>query len=196
MHEGGSVRLVLLGPPGAGKGTQSRKLAERYGIPAISTGDIFRSNIALETELGRLAKSYTDAGRLVPDEVTNDMVRQRLKEPDVASGFLLDGFPRNAAQAAELDSMLAALGVQLDAVVELGVDTDDVVVRLLGRAEIEGREDDTEDVIRHRLEVYKEQTAPLTSLYASRGLLVRVDGGGAVDEVTTGIVEALQRQAA
>ena len=190
------MRLVLLGPPGAGKGTQSRRLAAQYGIPAISTGDIFRSNISRETELGRLAKSYTEAGRLVPDEVTNDMVRQRLKEPDVAPGFLLDGFPRNAAQAAELDSMLAALGVQLDAVVELGVDTDDVVVRLLGRAEIEGREDDTEDVIRHRLEVYKEQTAPLTSLYSQRGLLVRVDGGGAVDEVTTGIVEALQRQAA
>jgi adenylate kinase len=185
------MRLVLLGPPGAGKGTQAKRLAEWLGVPAISTGDIFRANIAGDTELGRLARSFTDSGRLVPDEVTNAMVKDRLGHPDTGPGFLLDGYPRNAAQVAALDQMLADAGTPLQAVVELTVDTDEVVVRLLKRAELEGRPDDTEDVIRHRQGVYAEQTAPLTDIYGARGLLVRVDGMGDVDEVTARLTRAL-----
>lgn len=185
------MRLVLLGPPGAGKGTQAKRLAEWAGVPAISTGDIFRANIAGNTELGRLARSYTDSGRLVPDEVTNDMVSDRLGRPDTASGFLLDGYPRNAAQLGALDAVLAAQGAQLDCVVELTADPDEVVARLLKRAELEGRADDTEDVIRHRLEVYAEQTAPLTQIYGERGILVRVDGMGEIDGVTSRLTESL-----
>jgi adenylate kinase len=172
------MRLVLLGPPGAGKGTQAKRIASAFGIPAISTGDIFRSNASRGTKLGLLAKSFMDAGKYVPDDVTNDLVRDRLAEPDTAPGFLLDGYPRTAAQVAELDGMLQA-----------GVD--EVVARLLNRAEVEGRADDTEDVIRHRLEVYTEQTAPLTAVYHERGLLLRVDGMGGVDEVTARLTKAL-----
>lgn len=178
------MRLVLLGPPGAGKGTQAKRLAEWLGIPAISTGDIFRANIAGDTALGRLARSHTDAGKLVPDEVTNEMVMDRLGQPDAANGFLLDGYPRNVAQVAALDAMLSATGTRLDVVVEITADIDEVVARLLNRARIEGRADDTEDVIRHRLEVYAEQTAPLTEVYSGRGQLVQVDGMGEIDEVT------------
>lgn len=185
------MRLVLLGPPGAGKGTQAVRLAARLGVPAISTGDIFRSNIAGGTELGRLAQSFTSSGRLVPDEVTNDMVRDRLAQPDVTVGFLLDGYPRNAAQVEALDGMLDAAGTPLDAVVLITADTDALVTRLLKRAEIEGREDDTEDVIRHRQEVYAAETAPLVDLYRERGLLVPVDGMGDVDEVTARMTDAL-----
>jgi adenylate kinase len=190
------MRLVLLGPPGAGKGTQAVQLAARLGVPAISTGDIFRSNIAGGTELGELAQSYLRAGTLVPDEVTNDMVRDRLTHPDVAGGFLLDGYPRNAAQVQALDAMLEVSGTSLDAVVQLTADVDELVDRLLRRAEIEGREDDTEDVIRHRQEVYAAETAPLVDIYASRGLLVAVDGMGEVDEVTTRLSAALDGRAA
>jgi adenylate kinase len=190
------VRLVLLGPPGAGKGTQAKRLAQRLGVPAISTGDIFRANIAGGTELGRLAQSFTDAGRLVPDEVTNDMVRARLGEPDAAHGFLLDGYPRNADQVLALDELLAAAGTALDAVVEITVDLTEVVGRLLRRAQIEGRPDDTEEVIRHRQEVYLSETAPLVSIYADRGLLVQVDGMGEMDEVTSRLLQALQHAAA
>jgi adenylate kinase len=185
------MRLVLLGPPGAGKGTQAKRLAEWLKVPAISTGDIFRANIAGDTALGRLARSYTDAGKLVPDEVTNEMVRDRLAQPDTANGFLLDGYPRNVAQVAALDGMLDAAGTALDVVVELTVDTDEVVERLLRRAQIEGRADDTEEVIRHRQEVYSEQTAPLTALYSGRGVLVEVDGMGEVDEITGRLTRAL-----
>jgi len=186
-----SARLVLLGPPGAGKGTQAVRLAERLGVPAISTGDIFRANIKGGTELGRTAQEYTARGALVPDSVTNAMVRDRLAEPDAAQGFLLDGYPRNVAQVAELDAVLADQGLTLDAAVEITADADVVVERLLKRAEIEGRADDTEPVIRHRLDVYAEQTAPISGVYAERGLLLQVDGIGEVDEVTGRLLEAL-----
>jgi adenylate kinase len=186
------MRLVLLGPPGAGKGTQAKRLAERLSIPAISTGDIFRANVTSGTELGDLAKSYMDKGEYVPDTVTNDMVRQRLAEPDAVVGFLLDGYPRTTAQVDVLDAMLAEGGLALDAVVELTADTDEVVQRLLKRAEIEGRADDTEDVIRRRMEVYREQTAPLTAVYSAHGLVKKVDGMGSVDDVTERLVKALE----
>jgi adenylate kinase len=186
------MRLVLLGPPGAGKGTQAKGLAARLSIPAISTGDIFRSNVTQGTELGVLAKSYMDKGEYVPDSVTNEMVRGRLGEPDAANGFLLDGYPRTTAQVEVLDAILAEGGLAIDAVVEITADADEVVQRLLKRAEIEGRADDTEDVIRRRLEVYAEQTAPLTDLYGARGLVRRVDGMGAVDEVTDRLAKALE----
>lgn len=187
-----SARLVLLGPPGAGKGTQASRLAERLGVPAISTGDIFRANITGGTELGRKVQEYTAVGALVPDELTNAMVRDRLAQPDAVEGFLLDGYPRNVAQVAELDAILAELGRDLDVAVEITADSEVVVERMLGRAEIEGRVDDTEPVIRHRLEVYALQTAPIADVYAERGLLVRVDGLGAVDEVTDRLLSALE----
>jgi len=184
-------RFLLIGPPGAGKGTQASKLAEAYGIPAISTGDIFRFNVKNETELGKLAKSFMDRGEYVPDSVTNDLVRDRLSHDDADAGFLLDGYPRTADQVAELDSILDGLGKSLDAVVQLTADTDEVVRRLLNRAIEQGRSDDTEEVIRRRLEVYEAETAPLISVYASRGLVVMVDGLGAIEEVTGRIIEAL-----
>ena len=187
------IRLVILGPPGAGKGTQATQLAEHFGIPAISTGDIFRSNIAASTELGQQVKEIVDSGGYVPDEVTNAMVRDRLAEPDTAHGFLLDGYPRTRAQVAELDTMLAARGQQVDAVVELTPDTDEIVARLLKRAQTDGRSDDTEDVIRHRQAIYTEQTAPLTSVYDERGLLVQVDGMGEVDAVSARLFGALDQ---
>ncbi len=194
-HDSGSTaRLVLLGPPGAGKGTQAARLAERLGVPAISTGDIFRANIKGGTELGRTAQEYTARGELVPDEVTNAMVRDRLAQPDAAQGFLLDGYPRNTAQVGELDAILEADGRALDAALEITADADVVVARLLKRAEIEGRADDTEPVIRRRLDVYAEQTAPVSGLYAERDLLVRVDGIGEVDEVTERLLAALASQ--
>jgi len=186
------MRLVILGPPGAGKGTQAKRVAERFGIPAISTGDIFRANIRDKTELGLLVDSIVKSGKYVPDEVTNDLVRDRLSWDDCEPGFLLDGYPRTIPQVLELDTMLAVEHTKLDAVLELKVDTDEVVGRLLKRAEIEGREDDTEDVIRHRLEVYAEQTAPLVNLYGQRGLLVTVDGLGEVDEVSKRINSSLE----
>ncbi|WP_029090244.1 adenylate kinase [Brevibacterium album] len=188
-----SSRIILIGPPGAGKGTQAARLSEALGVPAISTGDIFRANVAGETELGRTAKRYMDAGEYVPDEVTNSMVADRLAQEDAAEGFLLDGYPRTAAQVTELDSMLEARSHSLDHVVELTADTDEVVGRLLARASLQGRSDDTEDVIRHRLDVYAEQTQPLTDLYAERGLLRRVDGLGEVEEITARILAAIGR---
>jgi adenylate kinase len=185
------IRLLLIGAPGAGKGTQAVKLSAAYKIPAISTGDIFRHNVKNETELGKQAKAFMDRGEYVPDSLTNDLVRDRLSQADAKEGFLLDGYPRTAEQVAELDSILEVAGKKLDVVVQLTADTDEVVRRLLNRAIEQGRADDTEDVIRRRLEVYEEQTAPLTSVYASRGLLVTVDGLGEVDEVTGRILEAL-----
>jgi adenylate kinase len=185
------MRAILLGPPGAGKGTQAARLAERYGIPAISTGDIFRANVKGGTELGLQAQEFMNAGQLVPDTVTNAMVRDRLAQPDAAAGFLLDGYPRNPEQAVELDSMLSELGTALEAAIELTADPNEVTARLLKRAEIEGRADDTEDVIRTRLEVYVTSTAPLTAFYAGKGLLVQVDGLGEIDEVTERLVSAL-----
>jgi adenylate kinase len=185
------MRAILLGPPGAGKGTQAARLASHFAIPAISTGDIFRANVSGGTELGKQVQEIMHAGQLVPDSVTNAMVRDRLSQPDAAAGFLLDGYPRNPDQAVELDAMLAELAASLDAVVELTADMNEVTKRILKRAQIEGRADDTEDVIRTRLEVYAEQTAPLTAFYDGRGLLVQVDGLGEIDEVTARIIAAL-----
>lgn len=186
-----SARMVLLGPPGAGKGTQAARIGERLGIPAISTGDIFRVYVVGSTELGRRARAYMDKGEYVPDSVTNAMVADRLAEDDAASGFLLDGYPRTAAQVDALDDMLSERGEALDVVVEITADADAVVERLLGRAAEQGRADDTEPVIRRRLEVYAEATAPLAAIYEGRGLLLRVDGMGGVDEVTDRIMAAL-----
>ena len=185
------MRLVILGPPGAGKGTQAARLAQHYGVPAISTGDIFRSNIAAGTELGAQVQEIVDAGGYVPDEITNTMVRERLAQPDAEGGFLLDGFPRTRAQVDELDKILAQWGQAVDVVAELTVDPDELVARLVRRAHTDGRSDDNEDVIRRRQKVYEEQTAPLTDVYGSRGLLVRVEGVGGVDEVTARLVSAL-----
>lgn len=188
-----TARLVIMGPQGAGKGTQAARLAERLGVPAISTGDIFRANIKGGTELGVLAQSYTARGELVPDEVTNDMVRDRLAQPDALGGFILDGYPRNAAQVVTLDEILAEHGVALDGVVELTADRSELLARLARRAELEGREDDTPESIARRLDIYAEQTAPLTAAYAARGVLVRVDGIGDIDEVTERLVSALEQ---
>jgi adenylate kinase len=185
-----SARLVLLGPPGAGKGTQAARLAEKLGVPAISTGDIFRANIKGGTELGKKVQEVTASGALVSDELTNELVRDRLAQPDAADGFLLDGYPRNPAQVAALDEILGAER-PLDLAVEITANFDVVTERLLKRAQIEGRADDTEDVVRHRLDVYAEQTAPISALYAERGLLVQVDGIGEVDEVTQRLVDAI-----
>ncbi|MDI2098583.1 adenylate kinase [Ruicaihuangia caeni] len=185
------VRLLIIGPPGAGKGTQAARLSESFGIPAISTGDIFRANVSAQTPLGIEAKSYMDRGEYVPDSLTNAIVADRLTWDDAASGFLLDGYPRTLDQVVELDRILEAEGAQLDAVVLLTADTDEVVARLLKRAVEQGRADDTEDVIRRRLEVYAEQTAPLIEVYAKRGLVGEVDGLGSVEDVTARILEAL-----
>ena len=190
------MRMLILGPPGAGKGTQAKRIAEHFGIPAISTGDIFRKNIAEGTELGKVVDEIVKSGRYVPDELTNDLVRDRLRQPDCGSGFLLDGYPRTAAQVDELDGMLATAKLGLDTVLELTVEADAVVDRLLKRAAIEGRADDTEDVVRHRMDVYAEQTAPLIKLYADRGLLLPVDGMGDVDDVTARVITALEAPAA
>lgn len=185
------TRLLLIGPPGAGKGTQAVKLAEAFSIPAISTGDIFRENVKNETELGTQAKAFMDRGEYVPDSLTNALVRDRLDWDDAANGFLLDGYPRTADQVVELDGILGDKGESLNAVVLITADSDEVVRRLLGRAQEQGRADDTEDVIRRRLEVYAEQTAPLIDVYSKRNLVIEVDGLGAVDEVTSRILEAL-----
>lgn len=185
------MRLLLIGPPGAGKGTQAVRLAAYYGVPAISTGDIFRSNVKNETELGKQAKAYMDAGDNVPDSLTNALIRDRLAESDASEGFLLDGYPRTTDQVRELDEYLAGHGQSLDAVIELVADPDVVVERLRKRAVEQGRADDDESVVRHRLEVYREQTEPLVHIYRDRGLLSAVDALGSVDEVTDRITAAI-----
>ncbi|MBX6387578.1 MAG: adenylate kinase [Frankia sp.] len=213
------MRLVLVGPPGAGKGTQAAFIAQARSIPKISTGDIFRANVREGTELGIAAKKYMDAGDLVPDEITIGMVRNRLAEDDAVKGFLLDGFPRNVPQAEVLNSILESMGTQLDVVLELVVDDDEVVRRLSGRrtcrscghiwhidfdpptvpdicdrcdGELFQRDDDRPETIRHRLEVYQEQTAPLVAYYAERGLLIGIDATGPVDNVTERALDALR----
>jgi adenylate kinase len=211
-----------VGPPGAGKGTQAEFIAESFGIPKISTGDIFRANVSGDTDLGRLAKKFMDAGDLVPDEVTNAMVRDRLAQPDATTGFLLDGFPRNTQQAIELDGILTELEATLSVVLDLDVDHDEVVRRLSGRrtckkcghvwhleydppstagvcdrcgGELYQRDDDRPETVRHRLEVYAQQTEPLIQFYADRGQLVAIDALGAVEDVTERAIAALSQYA-
>jgi adenylate kinase len=213
------VRLVLVGPPGAGKGTQAQFIAEHLHVPKISTGDIFRANVSQGTELGLLAKTFMDKGDLVPDGVTIDMVRNRLTEDDATSGFLLDGFPRTVPQAQVLDDMLSDGGVKLDVVLELVVENDEVIRRLSGRrtcrtcnhiwhlefdppavegvcdldsGELYQRDDDKPETIANRLEVYDKDTAPLVNYYAERGLLVGIDATGPVDDVTQRAIDALR----
>jgi adenylate kinase len=217
------VRLVLVGPPGAGKGTQAQFIAAQFAIPKISTGDIFRTNVSQNTELGIAAKKFMDAGDLVPDEVTNAMVADRLGEDDAGDGFLLDGFPRNVPQAETLDDMLGKLSASLNVVLELVVDDEEVIRRLSGRrtcrncghiwhidfdpptrdgicdhcgGDLFQRDDDKPDTVRHRLEVYAEQTSPLVAFYAEKGILVGIDATGPVDDVTERAIAALRPYAA
>ena len=190
------MRVVLLGPPGAGKGTQAQVIAGRLGVPAISTGDIFRANVSGQTDLGQQAKAYMDAGDLVPDEITVAMVKDRLAEPDAKAGFLLDGFPRTIAQGEQLRGSLEELGQRLDRVLELVVDEDELVRRLSGRrmlvdGEWVQRDDDKPETVRHRLQVYREQTAPLSGFYDAEGLLAQIDAIGTVEEVTDRAMTAL-----
>jgi len=186
-----SARLIIVGPPGAGKGTQAGRIAAEFSVPAISTGDIFRRNVAEATPLGVQVKAILDAGEYVPDSLTNELIADRLAGPDAAQGFLLDGYPRTTAQVEYLDGLLANNGTGIDAVVQLVADQDALVQRLLKRAADQGRSDDTEDVIRRRQEVYVEQTAPIVAAYAARGLVVDVDALGTVDEVGDRIAGAL-----
>lgn len=181
------MKLVLLGPPGAGKGTQATVLSEKLGVPHISTGDLFRSNISEGTELGVEAKRYLDAGDLVPSELTVNMVRSRLAESDAANGFILDGFPRSVVQGDALEEILGESGSTLNAVLSFEVDEDEVVQRMLAR----GRADDTEDVIRNRLAVYHAETKPLLDYYGSRDLLITIPASGTVEEITGRALEAL-----
>ncbi|WP_341730245.1 adenylate kinase [Brooklawnia sp.] len=185
------MRLIIMGAPGAGKGTQAPGIAAHYGIPAISTGDIFRSNVKQKTELGLQVEAIMAAGDYVPDELTEQIVADRLDQDDAAPGFLLDGFPRTLHQVAALDDYLAAHDHQLDAVLSLTVDSEALIQRLLKRAQLEGRADDTEETIRHRMEVYERDTEPLLDHYRDRGLLVEVDGDGQVAEVAERAVAAL-----
>ncbi|MDF3140769.1 MULTISPECIES: adenylate kinase [unclassified Streptomyces] len=215
------MRIVLVGPPGAGKGTQAAFLAKNLSIPHISTGDLFRANISQQTELGKLAKSYMDAGNLVPDEVTIGMAKDRMEKPDAEGGFLLDGFPRNVSQAEALDEMLQSESMKLDAVLDLEVPEEEVVKRIAGRricrkdsshvfhvtysqpkkegvcdvcgGELYQRDDDSEETVRKRLEVYHTQTEPIIDYYKAQGLVVTISALGKVDEVTGRAMEALQR---
>lgn len=184
------ARLLIVGPPGSGKGTQAAYIADAFGIPAISTGDIFRHHITNKTELGVRVKEIVDAGDYVPDDLTNELVAARLAEADAAKGFLLDGYPRTVDQVRFLDELLASDG-KLEAVVRLTADREELVRRLTHRAHEQGRADDTESAIRHRQDVYMKQTAPIIEVYRERGLLVEVDGIGSVDEVAARIREAL-----
>lgn len=218
------MRIVLVGPPGAGKGTQAVRLAEKLAVPHISTGDLFRANISRQTELGKLAKSYMDAGNLVPDEVTIAMAKDRMEQPDAENGFLLDGFPRNVSQAEALDALLESEGIKLDAVLDLEVPEDEVVKRIAGRricrndsshvfhvtysppkqqgvcdvcgGELYQRDDDSEETVRKRLEVYHTQTEPIIDYYKAQGLVVTISSLGPVDEITQRALEALKREKA
>lgn len=185
------IRILLIGPPGAGKGTQAALLAQHFGIPAISTGDIFRENVRNETPLGLEAKAFMDRGEYVPDSLTNALVRDRLNQEDAVAGFLLDGYPRTIDQVEELDDILEETEKKLDVVVQLTADSEELLRRLSGRAQEQGRSDDTPEVIKHRLDVYEEQTAPLIDIYASRSLVAKVNGLGEIADVTNRIIEVL-----
>jgi adenylate kinase len=185
------MRLLIMGPPGAGKGTQAQRVSEHYGIPAISTGDIFRAMKTSDTPLARQLRAIMDSGDYVSDEITNAIVAERLTQMDCAGGFLLDGYPRTLQQVEALDDFLATTGESLDAVISLQADVDEVVDRLLKRAEIEGRADDTADTIRRRQLIFAQETEPLLEVYRSRGLLVEVDGLGAIEEVSARLFAAL-----
>jgi adenylate kinase len=185
------TRLLLIGPPGAGKGTQASWIAERLDIVAISTGDIFRQNVQSQSPLGLTAASYINAGEFVPDSVTNAMVRDRLSQQDARNGFLLDGYPRTPGQVNFLDETLAERGLELDVVLQLTADTEELVERLLKRANRENRSDDTAEVIRHRMALYFEQTTAVTTIYMKRGILTKVEGAGAISDVSDRISSAL-----
>ena len=187
-----ATRLLLLGPPGAGKGTQAERLVTELGVPQISTGDMLRAAAAAGTEVGQRARAYMERGDLVPDEVVIGVARERLGAPDAKRGFILDGFPRTAAQAEALDQILVEYGVRLERCIAIQVDEEELVARLLKRAEIEGRADDNEATIRNRMRVYREQTAPLIEHYDAQGVLAEVDGLGSVEEVARRIEEARQ----
>lgn len=187
----GGVRLLIVGAPGSGKGTQGGRLGESYSIPAIATGDIFRYNIRTGTDLGKQVKAIVDAGDYVPDQLTNELVKNRLLDADALDGFLLDGYPRTLDQVSYLDELLASRGQSLDAVVQLVVDTDEVVGRLRKRALAEGRLDDSEEAIRHRQDVFARETEPLVSVYRERGIVLSIDALGDIDDVTARIGEAL-----
>lgn len=189
------VRMIIMGPPGSGKGTQAARISKLLGVPAISTGDIFRQNIADQTPLGIESKKYIDNGDFVPDGLTNRMVRDRLGNPDVVDGFLLDGYPRTTAQVAELHDILEQEDRYLDGALLLTADDEELVKRLLVRAKQTGRSDDTEAVIRHRLDLYHRQTEPVVTMYAARALLMTVVGHGGVDEVTERIITQLEGSA-
>ncbi len=187
------TRLLIIGPPGSGKGTQAEHLARHFGIPAVSTGEIFRSNVSRETELGNEAAKYLDDGDFVPDHLTNALVKDRLLEADVKAGFLLDGYPRTASQVMELDNMLASQGHVLDAVIELQAPDAELEQRMLQRARDEGRRDDTVDVFRRRLDLYHRETHEVVSVYAGRGLLVPVNGSGEPGDITKRAIAAVER---
>jgi len=185
------TRLLLIGPPGAGKGTQAERLSEAFVVPAISTGDIFRFNVKNDTPLGLQVKAFMDAGAYVPDSLTNAIVSDRLAQPDAIEGFLLDGYPRTLEQVSYLDGLLEAKSRSLDAVIQLVADQEEVVARLRKRAIAQGRTDDTEEAIRHRQQVYSRETTPLIAVYRDRDLLIEVDGLGEIDDVSSRISEAL-----
>ncbi|WP_347754505.1 adenylate kinase [Agrococcus sp. ProA11] len=183
--------LLIVGPPGAGKGTQAARIAETLGVPAVSTGDIFRQNIKDQTELGQRVSAILDAGEYVPDSLTNELIDDRLAQPDAEGGYLLDGYPRTAGQVGFLDGVNLRRGEQIDAVIRLVADSDEVVRRLMVRAQEQGRSDDTESVVRRRLDVYERETAPLIAIFGERGLVLEVDGIGSVEEVTERILVGL-----
>lgn len=185
------TRMLIMGPPGSGKGTQAARIADKMGIVAISTGDIFRYNVKELTDLGKEAKKYIDNGDFVPDDVTNRMVDDRIKQADAASGFLLDGYPRTAGQVDALNEMLKESGHSLSVVLQLEVPDEELVQRLLARADSEGRADDTEEVIQHRLDLYHEQTAAVIESYVDQGIVARVDGTGQVDDITERLLQAV-----
>ena len=186
------MRLILFGPPGAGKGTQAVAISKAFSLPHIATGDIFRDNVRNETDLGRQAKLYMDQGALVPDDVVIAMVDERLTRDDVSDGFLLDGFPRTVAQAKALDEVLTGHGTAVDAVLRLLVDDEELVSRLLQRAQEQGRSDDTREVVQTRLQVYREETEPLVDRYRQQGVLHEIDGQGSIDEVRERVLDTIR----